>query len=146
MINYELQDADRRVVLRAAPGEEETSPPDLLVLKVFDEMGFNEEVAGAVKSNEFYVDEDDGTRITYYALSDCGEEGWLARTRSVTDRSGPAKEGEVRYWDYYRKGDVGRGEMAEEVFFFVEIDQATGWTRMLEGGRITSGDVETYSA
>lgn len=144
MINYELQDEDRRMILRAVPGAE--ALPDLLVLKVFDEMGFNEDVVEAVKSNEFYVDEDDGTRTTYSALSDCGEEGWSVRTKAVTGRGQPAKEGECRYWDYYRKGDVSRGEMAEDVFFFVEIDQATGWTRMLEGSRITSGDVETFPA
>ena len=144
MVNYDLQDGSRRMILRAVPGE--TSLPDLLTLKVFDEMGFNREVAEAVKSNEFYVDEDNGARITYQALSDCGEDGWLARTKTVTDRLRPAKEGGLRYWDYYRKGDVGRGEMAEDIFFFVEIDQETGWTRMLEGSRITSGDVETFSA
>jgi hypothetical protein len=139
VVNYELQGGDRRMVLRAVPGAEADAPPELLVLKVFDEMGFNEDVAEAVKSNEFYVDEDDGARITYYALSDCGEEGWFARTKTLTGRLQPARAGELRYWDYYRKG-----EMAEEIFFFVEIDQGTGWTRMLEGSRVASGDVETF--
>jgi hypothetical protein len=146
LVNYELQDRDQRIVLRAVPGAEETAPPDLLVLNVFDEMGYSEDVAQAVRAAEFYVDEDDGTRIVYHPLSDCGEEGWSARTRSVAAAGEAAKEGELRYWDYFRKGDVGRGEMSEDIFFFVEIDQETGWIRMLEGGRITSGDVESYPA
>lgn len=146
MANYGLREGNRRLVLRAVPGQEEVSAPDLLVLKVFEEMGFSQEVAEAVKSNEFYVDEDDGTRIVYQPLSDCGEEGWLARCRTVTDSRRTARSSEIRYWDYFRKGSMDRGEMAGDVFFFVEIDQETGWTRMLEGSRIPSGDVETFPA
>jgi hypothetical protein len=148
--DYVVRQGDEVRILRANPKDGHTAAGlqdcDLLWLKVFYEMDFDKNVREAVTQKQFEVDnDDDGTPdVTYDALN-AGEDGYLAQVR-IARMGEPALSGRsLRYWDFYRKGDPKKNEIADEdIFFFVEIEESDGYTVMLEGAKISGNDIEVY--
>jgi len=149
--DYLLERGDQVRILRANPRARAGALPqdcDLLWLKIFYEMEFDQNVRNAVTQKVFEVDNnDDGTPDAFYDALSAGQEGFLADIRAARSGNPQISSRKLRYWDFYRKGDPKQGERAEEdIFFFVEIDEGDGYTTMLEGAKISGGDIEIYPA
>ncbi len=150
--DYLLRQGDEVRILRANPKGGHTAAGlqdcDLLWLKVFYEMEFDQQVRESVTQKQFEVDnDDDGTPdVTYDALN-AGEDGYLARVRVARTGEPQVAERTLRYWDFFRKGNPKNNEIADEdIFFFVEIDESDGYTVMLEGPKISGSDIDVYPA
>lgn len=150
--DYLLQDGEKERILRAnlRPERDPDDPRecDLLWLEFFDRMEFNEGVREAVTHDEFSIDENDDGKpdITYYELH-AGKDGFLTRVRAVKRGENSFKDSQIRYWDFYKKGEPKYNESeGEDVFFFVECDENDGYITMLKGMRVSSRDIEIYPA
>jgi len=150
--DYVLRQGDGVRILRANPKDGHTAAGlqdcDLLWLKIFYEMEFDRNVRDSVAQKQFEVDnDDDGTPdVTYDALN-AGEDGYLAQIQIARMGERTLTRRTLRYWDFYRKGDPKKNEIADEdIFFFVEIDESDGYTVMLEGSKISGNDIEVYPA
>ena len=148
--DYVLKQGDEVRILRANPhgGREAARPQDcdFLWLRVFYEMQFDPGVREAVAQAVFEVDNDDDGKpdVAYQAL-DAGSDGYLARLRVARSGEETVLSRTLRYWDFFRKGDSKKDEIEQEdIFFFVEIDEADGYTVMLEGPKIASSDIEVF--
>jgi len=149
--DYVLRRGEEVRLLRANARQRDAAQPqdcDLLWLKLFYEMAFDETVRDAVAQKVFEVDNnDDGTPdISYDALS-AGQDGYLTGIRAARAGSSSISNRTIRYWDFFRKGNPAQDERENDVvFLFVEIDEDDGYTVMLEGTRISSADIEIYPA
>jgi hypothetical protein len=148
--DYVLKQGDAVRILRANPheGRQAMRPQDcdFLWLQVFYEMAFDPGVRNAVAQAVFEVDNDDDGKpdVSYQAL-DAGSDGYLASLRIARSGEAAVVARTLRYWDFFRKGDPQKNEIAEEhIFFFVEIDETDGYTVMLEGPKISSSDIEVF--
>jgi hypothetical protein len=148
--DYVLRQGDQTRILRANPkqGMAGGQECDLLWLKLYYEMQFDAGVRDAVTQNQFNVDsDDDGTPDVVYDALNAGAEGYLARVQNAQAGQGALTSHTLRYWDFYRKGDPKKNEIeGEDVFLFVEIDEGDGYTVMLEGTKISGGDIQIYPA
>jgi hypothetical protein len=149
--DYLLHRGEDIRILRANPQERNAMRPqdcDLLWLKLFYEMEFDERVRDAVTQRVFEVDNnDDGVPDVFYDALSAGQDGYLTEVRAARAGDLSISNRRLRYWDFYRKGDPKQDESEkDEVFLFVEIDEQDGYTVMLEGTRISSADIEIYPA
>lgn len=150
--DYLLREGENERILRTNPRpERDPDDPrecDLLWLEFFDRMEFNEGVREAVTHDEFSIDEDDDGKpdVTYYGLN-AGKDGFLTRVRRARQGENSFKDSQIRYWDFYKKGEPKYNEPeGEDVFFFVECDENDGFITMLKGMRVSSRDIEIYPA
>jgi len=130
--DYLLKDGDNTVVLRAVPKERGF---DILWLNIFFESEFDSSIQDAAKCKIFKIDQNNGgvPDIQYDSLN-AGEDGFLADQRIVSKTG--IKDEQARYWDFTRQIDEG----AE--FFFVEINEETGYIMMFKGLEISINDIE----
>jgi len=146
--DYRLEDNDKVWILRLNPTKSislvnDSKDCDILLMKLFFEGEFEEGIQAAAKCKEFNKHNEDGTKISYYALH-AGENGYKSNLKVISLPKN-INHKTIKYWDFYRDPNIELGELfAGQVFLFVEIDQNDGFITMWEGHVIFNSDIKTY--
>ena len=142
-----LGGSDVWVRLRLNPVEDPTKVAglthDVLLLRLDDEMSYNEELHRLVgdDTHKFQVLQDGKVVEEYWRINDVGSP-YQANVSVVKDSNAnnKAEKDEIEnlrldYWDYWREVKDEAGQAHTE-FLFVEMNAADGWFQIWKGGAI----------
>lgn len=141
---------DVRVKVRLMPTEgkvAETSH-NVLVLKVYDELPYNEGLHGVVKAGTKVFDcfNDGVLTAKYFRINDLNDP-YTATLKVLKDEDGNGKVDEdevatrtLEYWDYWREIKDEAGQAFND-YCFVEMDTETGYFQIWTGSEVDSSRV-----
>ena len=139
--NHFLEDNS---VIRVIPTTNDSI--QILHLKIMWEGEFDEGIQEALKCKEFYKNNDDGTKLTYYALK-AGESGFSCKNKTVESSNlSMYNYSSMEYWDFFRPPQITLNELTtDDIYLFVEINQADGYITMWEGELIEKECVTVFN-
>lgn len=114
-----------------------------LLLRLYDEMAYNEELHKVVNdtTKKFEVLENGQVVAEYWRINDVAT-SYKAKVAVITDinRDNKVEINEVQrrgleYWDYWRETTEAGGVKFTE-FLFIEMDSANGWFQMWRGREV----------
>lgn len=113
---------------------------DALLLSLYDEMGYNEDLHKVLKdpSKVFQMREDGELKEEYRRINDVAAP-YKAQVSIIRDvdkdgkvRSAEVEKPQVEYWDYWRQIQDEAGQSVTQ-FLFVEMDTSNGWFQLWRG-------------
>lgn len=156
MVDYVLSAPGMNCRLRMVPDPDSQSRTThrALLLTLYDEFGYSEDLHAVVKDDtkKFVIDDDsDPNNIIhdeFWRVNDVGI-SYQSRVKKLadTDSSGKVDKREittssVEFWDYSRMTNLEGVEVEE--FFFVEMDTATGYFVMWRGSEVNPERIDVF--
>lgn len=124
-----LQEGDPvNVKLRVYPHDDPGRELQVLVLKQWDELDYDEDFKALLEDNQFNTMVDDSVEASFWRINDV-KTPYQAKTTALVNyamKKGDSNiktiEGESWYWDYWRETQDEGGTTYKE-FLFVELDK-----------------------
>jgi hypothetical protein len=139
--NTKTFDSDDALIARLRVVPNQAGANDVLLLRVYDEIAFDEDFLAVVKDTTglFEIKDDSGNTEQYHRINDVRDsyEAAVLIVTSTTDdgkaAAGKATAVKLEYWDYWRDTPIGDGATTKKQFLFVEMDSDSGWFQIWRG-------------
>jgi hypothetical protein len=138
--NTKTFDSEDALIVRLRVVPNQAGANDVLLLRLYDEIAFDEDFLAVVKDTTglFEINDDAGKAEQYHRINDVRDsyEAVVLIVTGTTDdgkaADGKAQPVKLEYWDYWREMSIAAAA-AKKQFLFVEMNSDSGWFQIWRG-------------